>query len=208
MKHLYVFSLALLMGCPILRAQDVRPEQATVQTPVQNNPQQATAVQPVAQPAVQHVAQPSRMELSFGYFSYHDVLSNMRGYAEAQKRIAELRTTYQQELTRSQEEFTRQYGEFIDGQSTFPENILLKRQKELEQLMDGSLKFREQARQLLQEEEDKVMNPLRSRLDSAVTRLGMERGYAFILDTDKGSFPFVSGTIGTDVTADLIGLLK
>lgn len=204
MKHLIVISLALLMGCPILRAQDVRPEQPAVQTPLQTNPQQAVAAQPVAQPA----AQPSRMELSFGYFSYNDVLTNMTGYAEAQKRITELRATYQQELTRSQEEFTRQYGEFIDGQSTFPENILLKRQKELEQLMESSLKFREEARQLLQEEEERVMNPLVSRLDAAVARLGMERGYAFILDTDKGSFPFVSGTIGTDVTADLIGLLQ
>lgn len=168
---------------------------------------QAQDALPTQEPAAAQT-RPSRMELSFGYFSYRDVFTNMPGYAEAQSRVAALRETYQQELTRSKEEFTRQFGEFIDGQQTFPENILLKRQKELEQLMDGNLKFRDEARELLRQEEENTLAPLRQRLDNAITRLGMERGYAFILDTDNGAFPFVSGAVGTDVTADLLNMLK
>jgi len=167
MKHSILLPLALLLTPLLAQAQDALPSQeaATAQT------------------------RPSRMELSFGYFSYQDVFSNMPGYAEAQRRIASLRETYQRELTRSKEEFTRQFGEFIDGQQTFPENILLKRQKELEQLMDGNLKFRDEARELLRQEEEKTLAPLRQRLDN-------------------GAFPFVSGAVGTDVTAELLNLLK
>lgn len=194
MKQLFVLSLMMLMPMSLMQAQDT--------TPVQSLPAAAPSSAAVS------TAPASRMELSFGYFSYNDVLHNMPGYAEAEKHIASLRATYQQELKRSEEEFSRQYGEFIEGQQTFPENILLKRQKELEQLMDGSLKFRAEARQLLEQSEADTMKPLKQRVDDAVARLGMERGYAFILDTDKGSFPFVSGTIGTDVTADLLMMLK
>jgi len=194
MRQFFLLSLVLLMPMLGVQAQDV--------TPVQSLPATAKSLAAVS---TTHV---SRMELSFGYFSYNDVLHNMSGYAEAEKRIADMRATYQQELSRSEEEFSRQFGEFIEGQQTFPENILLKRQKELEQLMDGSLKFRAEARQLLEKSEAETMRPLRQRVENAVARLGMERGYAFILDTDKGSFPFVSGTIGTDVTADLLMMLK
>lgn len=186
MKHSILLSLALLLLPAASRAQDA----------------------PTAQETAAATSRPSRTELSFGYFSYQDVFTNMPGYDEAQRRIAALRDTYQQELTRSKEEFTRQFGEFIDGQQTFPENILLKRQKELEQLMDGNLKFRDEARELLRQEEENTLAPLRRQLDDAVTRLGLERGFAFILDTDKGAFPFVSGAVGTDVTADLLTLLK
>lgn len=194
MKQFFLLSMIVLMPLSLVKAQDA--------TPVQSLP---AVVKNSTAEAATHV---SRMELSFGYFSYNDVLHNMRGYVEAEQRIASLRATYQQELKRSEEEFSRQFGEFIEGQQTFPENILLKRQKELEQLMDGSLKFKEEARRLLEQSEEDTMSPLRKRVDDAVVRLGMERGYAFILDTDKGSFPFVSGTIGTDVTADLLMMLK
>lgn len=194
MKQFFLLSLVLLMPLSLVQAQDA--------TPVQSLPTATPSSAAVATTPV------SRMELSFGYFSYNDVLHNMKGYTEAEKRIASLRATYEQELKRSEEEFSRQYGEFIEGQQTFPENILLKRQKELEQLMEGSLKFREEARKLLEQSEADTMQPLKQRVDNAVARLGMERGYAFILDTDKGSFPFVSGTIGTDVTADLLMMLK
>ena len=38
--------------------------------------------------------------------------------------------------------------------------------------------------------------------------IGQQRGYAFILNTDKEALPFVNPAMGEDITADVIELLK
>ena len=146
--------------------------------------------------------------ISFGFLSHRDVLTGMDGYDAAQAELASMRETYEKELKRGEEQFSKQFAEYVEGQQRFPENILLKRQKELQQLMDENLRFREEARQLLAEAEEGVMAPLRQRLDDAIHRIGMERGYAFVLNTDAGAFPFVGGDWGTDITADVLKLLN
>lgn len=144
----------------------------------------------------------------FGYLSYNDVLHSMPAYAEAQQTLAEMRTSCEAELRRSEENFSKIFAEFIEGQRSFPENILLKRQKELHQLMEQTLKFKEEARALLQKSEQEVIEPLRRQIDNAIRRIGLERGYAYVLNTDNNTYPFVNGDIGTDITADVLELLQ
>lgn len=146
--------------------------------------------------------------IRFGYLSYNDVLHAMPEYAKAEKKINELRATYQNELNRSEEQFSKAYAEYVEGQQTFPENILLKRQKELQQLMEQAMQFKQEARQLLEENEKAVMQPLYERLDKAIHTIGMERNYAFILNTDNKTYPFINAGVGTDITADVLQMLK
>lgn len=146
--------------------------------------------------------------IRFGYLSYNDVLHTMPAYAKAQQTLADMRTTYEAELKRSEDDFSKQFAEFVDGQKSFPENILLKRQKELQQLMEQTLKFKEEAKALLEKSEKEVMAPLHKKIDDAIHRIGMERGYAYILNTDNRAYPFINGDMGTDITADVLELLK
>lgn len=146
--------------------------------------------------------------MRYGYLSYNDALHNMAGYAQAEKQVMELHEAYENELKRSEEQFSKAYAEYVEGQQTFPENILLKRQKELQSLMEQSMRFKQEARQLLAENEQKVMQPLRDRLDQAIYRVGMDRGLAFVLNTDNHAYPFLNPNVGIDVTADVLKLLK
>lgn len=146
--------------------------------------------------------------IRFGYLSYNDVLHAMPGYQQAQKRIDELRSAYQNELSRSEEQFSKAYAEYVEGQQTFPENILLKRQKELQTLMEQAMQFKKEARELLEENEKAVMEPLHQKLNNAIHQVGMEHNYAFIVNTDQNAYPFINGGIGIDVSADVLGHLK
>lgn len=146
--------------------------------------------------------------IRFGYLSYNDVLHAMPGYAQAEKKIEELRSAYQQELNRSEEQFSKAYAEYVEGQQTFPENILLKRQKELQQLMEQAMQFKKEARELLEENERAIMEPLERRLDDAIHHVGMQRNLAFIVNTDANAYPFINGAIGTDVSADVIKMVN
>lgn len=146
--------------------------------------------------------------IRFGYLSYNDVLHAMPGYEQAERQVGELRAAYQKELTRSEEQFSKAYAEYVEGQHSFPENILLKRQKELQQLMDQAQQFKQEARQLLEENEKAVMQPLQERLDKAIHEVGMKHNLAFVVNTDNRAYPFINAGIGTDVTFDVLNLLK
>lgn len=195
MKHI-ILTLAAFTAALSLSAQ------------VNADPLPATspAAQPVAAPA--QTRQPVHEAVRFGYLSYKDALHNMPGYAAALRQVEALRKAYEQEVARNKDEFSKQFSEFIVGQQSFPENILLKRQKELEQLMEGSLRFKAEAKQLLDQKEKDTMQPLRERLAAAIRQIGMERGYAFVVNTDGDTYPFVNGTTGDDITADVLKLLK
>ena len=146
--------------------------------------------------------------LKFGYLSYEQVLVAMDGYDHAQKTIAGLRQAYEQELARSEEVFSKQFAEYVDGLKNFPDNIRLKRQKELQQTMEQSLEFKKEAKALLEKKEAEVIGTLRNRLNAVISEIGTERGYAFVLNTDNNAYPFVNGGVGDDITSEVLNRLS
>ena len=149
-----------------------------------------------------------REYIRFGYFSYNDMLRNSPGYNIAQQRIADLRKVYEKELKRNEEQFSKQFAEYVEGQQTFPENILLKRQKELQQLMDQSLQFRKEAQELLTKAEEELMEPVHALLKEAIDAVGKKRNYAYVLNTDVNAYPYISsdGENCTDAVLTQLGI--
>ena len=144
----------------------------------------------------------------FGYLSYTKVLEAMPEYAKAQKSLNELRTTYDNELKRSEEAFNKQFEEYIDGQKSFPENILLKRQKELQQLMQQSIEFKQEAQRLIAQAEAEMMEPVYERLNNILAEVGTKNGFAYILNTDNNSYPFINPAQGVDITNEVLNKAK
>ena len=128
----------------------------------------------------------------FGYLSYNDVLHAMPEYAQAMKSLEELKKTYDHEVERSEQDFSKKFTEYLDGQKTFPENIMLKRQKELQQLMEQSLLFKKEAQELLTKAEKELMEPVHALLKEAINAVGKERNYAYVLNTDVNAYPYIS----------------
>ena len=187
--------VALMLTCAGIQAQDVTAtdQQAEAQTlPAEGQP--ATVV--------------VNQTMKFGYLSYSQVLEAMDGYADTQKTIAALRQAYEQELARSEEVFSKQFSEYVDGQKSFPDNIRLKRQKELQQTMEQSLQFKQEAKALLKQKEEAALDVLRARLNGVISEIGTERGYAFVLNTDNNVYPFVNGGLGDDITNEVLTRLN
>ena len=153
-------------------------------------------------------AQEESLLARFAYLSYGEAMRAMPEYAAAQQSLADLRDNYDKELQRSDAEFSKQFAEYVDGQKSFPENILLKRQKELQQLMEQGISFKEEAKRLLAQAEVELMQPVNKKLKEVIAKIAKERGYAFVLNTDNNAAPFVSGEVGDDITADVIEAVK
>lgn len=128
----------------------------------------------------------------FGFLSYNEVMKAMPEYAQAIKSLDELKATYDKEMERSESDFSKKYAEYLDGQKSFPENIMLKRQKELQVLMEQSIQFKKEAQELLSKSEEELMQPVTERLKSAIIEVGKSKRYAFILNTDANAYPFIN----------------
>jgi outer membrane protein len=146
--------------------------------------------------------------VKFGYLSYNYVIKNMDEYSETMKTIEGLRATYENEVNRNEENFSKLFAEYVEGQQSFSEIILIKSQKELQQAMEQSLEFRDEARALLEKREKEVMDKLHKRLVEVIVQLGKERHYAFILNTDGDTYPFVNPEMGDDVTQEVMFRLR
>ncbi len=143
---------------------------------------------------------PVAAQLRIGYLSYQNIMQRMPEYAQAQEDLSRLKEQYDQEAARGEEEFQAKFTEFLQGQKDFPQNILLKRQAELQTLMENGISFRQEAERLLSEAEAQLLSDITDKLNATVQDVGASLGYALILNIDGNALPFVSPTSGEDVT--------
>ena len=174
----------------------------------------ALAMMPMAVAAQQTSTSPqteterAAQTLRFGYFSYDVVLHTMPGYAIAKHNMDELRAKYDEETKRSEQEFNGKYEEFLEGQRSFAPSILEKRQAELRDMMEKNMAFKAESQRLLKQAETEAYAPLKAQIKEALTRIGDEKGLAFVINTDNNSTPYINEAMGEDVTELLLEKLK
>ena len=136
----------------------------------------------------------------FGYLSCDSVLHLMPEFVQAQQSVADLRAKYDREAARGEQEFQKKFSEFLQGQKDFPENILVKRQAELQTLMDSGISFRREARQLLTKAHRQLLATAEARLNEAIQAVAQQRDFDYVLNTDRNQFPYVNPLRGEDIT--------
>ena len=150
----------------------------------------------------------AQSELRFGYLSYNTVMQAMPEYAAMQNSMAELREKYESEQKRVEDDFNKKYEEFLDGQKNFPKTILQKRQSELQEMLDKNIAFKKEGLQMLNDTEKTQKDVILMMIDMAVKTIGMQRGYAFILNTDANATPWLNPAMGEDITKAVKEMLK
>ena len=136
--------------------------------------------------------------------SHDAVMQRMPQYHEAQKSLKALRAQYEAEAKRSEEDFQRKFVEFIDGQKEFPQTILMKRQNELQNMLESNAKFRLKVQDLLAKAEKDLTSDVLAVLKEAVQAVATEEGYALVLNTDDAGISFVAEGVTTDITEKVL----
>lgn len=144
-------------------------------------------------------AQDNAPALKFGYLSYDLALKSMKEYATVQMRMDSLRSAFNAEMQRVEDEFNRKYEDFLDGQKDFPRTILLKRQTELQEMLQKNVAFKQQSVQEMKDTEAQLMAPLRIHLNEAIAAIAREQGLALVINTDANACPFIEPAMGVDV---------
>lgn len=142
-------------------------------------------------------------QTKFGYVSYKDIVESLPEYAIVNAHIDELQAKYEAEIARSEREFNQKYSDFIEEQASFPENIRIKRHKELQELMERSIAFKDEVNRAMREARREMMQPLYDKIDEAVMKICTENGYDCILNTDNRAYIAINPKNGKDITAKL-----
>lgn len=142
----------------------------------------------------------AQVQSKFGYLSYNSIFQAMPEYATAQQKLKELKSKYDAEAKRSENDFQRKFNEFLQGQKDFPENILQKRQNELQDLQAEGIRFRQEASDLLKKAEKDLQADMLFILNEAIKAVGIENNYSFIINIDGNTCPFINPANGEDVT--------
>ena len=159
--------------------------------------------------SAQENAQPKdSVAFKFGYLSYDSVMVAVPDYTELKTNMAQLREQYEAEQKRVENDFNKKYEEFLDGQASFPKTILQKRQSELQEMLDRNIEFKKQSQKMLSEAEANMMEVIKTTINMAVNIIAQERGYAFVLNTDKEAVTFINPALGEDITEAVKQLLN
>ena len=153
-------------------------------------------------------AQSDSTVIKFGYLSYDSVMFAMPEYAEMQTNMAQLREQYAAEQKRVEDDFNKKYEDFLDGQASFPKTILQKRQSELQELLDKNIAFKRESTKLLDDAEAQMIAAMRTSIDVIVSTIAQERGYAFVLNSDKQAVTFINPAMGEELTEVVKQLLN
>lgn len=145
----------------------------------------------------------AQTQARFGYLNYSEVLKAHPQYAEATAQLAGLEGKYDAEIQRSEDEFNRKYAEFLQEQKDFPQNIMVKRHKELQELMEKSIAFKNEIRATLKTARDKMLAPLTIELNDAIARVALKYNLDYVLNTEERNYLFINPAVGIDITADV-----
>ena len=139
----------------------------------------------------------------FGYVSYTEIVKALPEYAIVQADLDELQAKYEAEIERSDREFNQKYADFIEEQKSFPDNIRMKRHKELQELMERSIAFKDEVNRTMREARHEMMKALYDKVNEAVMEICTDGGYDYILNTDEKVYIAINPKNGKDITAKL-----
>jgi outer membrane protein len=137
----------------------------------------------------------------FGYVSYKEIVTALPEYSIVNAHLDELQAKYEAEIERSEREFNQKYTDFIEEQSQFPDNIRIKRHKELQELMEKAMAFKKEINDAMREARHEMMKPLHDKVNEAVMKVCIEGNYDYILDMDDRTYIAINPQSGTDVTS-------
>ena len=136
----------------------------------------------------------------FGFYSHQEVLMSMPEYLQSVEEFGLLKQRCDAEIERNEQELTRKYVAFLDGQQDFPEPILRKRQKELQQMVDNSVVFRDRLKEWLSQAKDSLLAPHNEAVDEALARVCERMDLAYAINSDEIMYRYVNPKFGEEIT--------
>lgn len=128
----------------------------------------------------------------FGHINSQEILMQMPDVATIQKTLADLQTTWENELLKMREEYYAKIKEYQEKQATMPESIKEARQSEIVEIEQRITTFNQQATNDLQNKERELFTPVIEKVRKAIQDVGVENNFTYIFDLSMQSIVYQS----------------
>lgn len=133
-----------------------------------------------------------------GHTNVQDILMLMPERAEAEKQVQDLRKTLEKRLKTMTAEYEKKVNEFKASRGTMSPAVEESSIGEIQDLERRISEFQQTAQMEIQNKESELLEPMITKIENAIKKVGEENGYTYILDTSSGVVLFHGG--GNDVT--------
>lgn len=144
-------------------------------------------------------------QMKFATVRLQEVFEKMPETKNANKTLEELAKKYEAENATLKTEYEIKYTDYVRSRNGMPQNIRARREQELMLISQSIEDFMKVAQNDIKEQQDKLMTPIKNKLMEAVTSVGTEGGYAFVIDEAQMLYkgvnfeditPFVEAKLG------------
>lgn len=123
-------------------------------------------------------------QVKLGHLDVQALFVSMPEAKQIDSTLKKLGAQHENEIKRMEEEFNRKLAEYKQGEGQFDETIKRSRMEDLQTLQTKMQNYYQQAQALLQQKQEELQVPLREKIRRAITEVGSENGFLYILDTN------------------------
>jgi len=142
----------------------------------------------------------SQNQLKIGHANLVEILELLPETDSAQQLIEKDTKALELMLEEMQVEYNKQLDDYQQDRDAYSEVIRSAKEADIVDMQNRIQTFQQNATQQLQQRGAELMQPIYDRIRRAIDEVGKREGYAYILDTSKGSIVF-TGAGSNDIAA-------
>ena len=131
----------------------------------------------------------------FGHVDAQSVMQGLPEFIKARGDLEAQSKQYENDLKAMQDEIQRKSDDYDRNKSTMNATKQQETETELQQLV-------QKYQQAFQKAQQEKMQPIMTKIMTAIKNVGKAGGYVYIMDI-SGGIPYISDTLSKDVTADV-----
>jgi outer membrane protein len=121
-------------------------------------------------------------EQKIGQVDIQYVLTALPEYKEVESQLQALEAQLMKQSQDKEAEFQRKYQDYLENGESMADVVRADRERELQQLQQSYTEFQQNAQVSLQNKSTELLNPLYTKIGSAIDEIAVENGYSHILN--------------------------
>ena len=138
----------------------------------------------------------------FGHVDAQSVMQSLPEFIKARGDLEAQSKQYENDLKAMQDEIQRKSDDYDRNKSTMNATKQQETETELQQLVQKYQQALQDNQQAFQKAQQEKMQPIMTKIMTAIKNVGKAGGYVYIMDI-SGGIPYISDTLSKDVTADV-----
>jgi outer membrane protein len=137
-------------------------------------------------------------DLKFGHINSQELLTSMPESDSAQATIEKLAGDYEQQLEEMRVELNKKYDDYLTNRDNYTDLIRQTKEADITEMQQRIANFEQVAQQDLQQQQQKLIQPVLEKANNAIKAVAEEKGFIYIFDVSRGN-PVYFSEKSTDI---------